>query len=116
MDEKDAIAALAALAQPTRLQVFRLLVSHAPVGLPAGEAAAALEVPQNTLSSHLSILAHAGLVQAERQGRSMIYRAGLDTLGALMLFLVRDCCNTHPELCSPLLAELACCSPRKTYR
>jgi ArsR family transcriptional regulator, arsenate/arsenite/antimonite-responsive transcriptional repressor len=109
MDNKGAIAALAALAQPTRLQVFRLLVSHAPVGLPAGQAATALGVPQNTLSSHLAILAHAGLVRAERQGRSIIYRAGLDTLGALMLFLARDCCDAHPELCSPLLAELACC-------
>lgn len=116
MDDNAALAALAALAQPTRLQVFRLLVSHAPVGLPAGEAAAVLGVPQNTLSSHLSILAHAGLVQAERQGRSMIYRAGLDTLGALMLFLARDCCNAHPELCSPLLAELAGCPPRKPRR
>lgn len=113
MDNLNALSVLAALAQPTRLDVFRLLVTHAPVGLPAGEAALALDVPQNTLSTHLSILAHAGLVRADRQGRSMIYHASLDTLSELMLFLARDCCHAHPDLCTPLLAELACCPTSK---
>lgn len=113
MDNLQALASLSALAQSTRLDAFRLLVTHVPVGLPSGEAAVALGVPQNTLSTHLSILAHAGLVTAERQGRSMIYHASLDALSALMLFLARDCCNAHPELCNPLLAELACCAPAK---
>ena len=113
MDNEEQLAVLAALAQPTRLAVFRLLVKHEPSGLPAGEAATALDVPQNTMSTHLGVLARAGLVQAERQSRSIIYRARLDTLRALMLFLVRDCCHAHPELCTPLLAELACCPQTK---
>ncbi len=113
MDNNDALATLAALAQPTRLAVFRLLVANEPHGLPAGDVATALGVPQNTMSTHLGVLARAGLVHAERQSRSMIYRARLDTLRALMLFLARDCCHAHPELCNPLLAELACCPPAK---
>ena len=113
MDNNDALATLSALAQPTRLAVFRLLVANEPHGLPAGDAATTLDVPQNTMSTHLGVLARAGLVHAERQSRSMIYRAQLDTLRALMLFLARDCCNAHPELCTPLLAELACCPPTK---
>ncbi len=113
MEEGIALAALAALAQSTRLAVFRLLVSHEPHGLPAGDVAVALEVPQNTMSAHLAVLARAGLVATERQGRSIIYRARLDTLRALMVFLARDCCSAHPELCAPLLADLACCPPAK---
>ncbi|HET6432066.1 metalloregulator ArsR/SmtB family transcription factor [Dyella sp.] len=113
MDESDALATLAALAQPTRLAVFRLLVTREPLGLPAGDIATSLAVPQNTMSTHLGVLARAGLVCAERHSRSMIYRARLDALRALMVFLARDCCNAHPELCTPLLAELACCPPTK---
>lgn len=116
MDELTAIDSLAALAQSTRLAVFRLLVSHEPHGLPAGDVAAALDVPQNTLSAHLTVLARAGLVEGERQGRSIVYRARLDALRALMVYLARDCCSAHPELCQPLLAELACCPPAKASR
>ena len=108
MDESIALDTLAALAQSTRLAVFRLLVSHEPHGLPAGGVAAALDVPQNTLSAHLTVLARAGLVEGERQGRSIVYRARLDALRSLMVYLARDCCSAHPELCQPLLAELAC--------
>ncbi|MGA0587549.1 ArsR/SmtB family transcription factor [Dyella sp. KRB-257] len=113
MDNNDALATLAALAQPTRLAVFRLLVANEPHGMPAGDVATTLDVPQNTMSTHLGVLARAGLVHAERRSRSMIYRARLDTLRALMLFLARDCCNAHPGLCTSLLAELACCPPAK---
>lgn len=111
MDNNSALAALAALAQGTRLDTFRLLVSHEPRGLPAGDVAAVLDVPQNTMSTHLAILARAGLVASERQGRSIVYRADLDRLRALTLFLLKDCCGGGPDLCRPLLAELAPCCP-----
>lgn len=113
MDDSDALATLGALAQSTRLAVFRLLVAHEPLGLPAGEVAVQLDVPQNTMSTHLAVLARAGLVEATREGRTIRYRARLDALRALVLFLARDCCNAHPELCTPLLADLACCPPIK---
>ena len=93
MDTQRTILALGALAQTTRLETFRLLIKHEPEGLPAGEVARQLDVPQNTMSSHLSILARAGLVRAERQSRSVIYRADLDGLREMMLFLVKDCCR-----------------------
>lgn len=111
MDNESALEALAALAQSTRLDTFRLLVSHEPRGLPAGDVAAALDVPQNTMSTHLAILTRAGLTHAEREGRSIIYRADLACLRSLTLFLVKDCCGASPELCRPLLAELAPCCP-----
>lgn len=107
MDNESAIASLGALAQGTRLDVFRLLVRNAPDGMAAGEVARQLGVPQNTMSAHLGILARAGIVRAERHSRSIVYRADLDGLRALTLFLVKDCCAGSPELCAPLLAELA---------
>ncbi|ALJ12394.1 ArsR/SmtB family transcription factor [Sphingopyxis macrogoltabida] len=109
MESESAISALGALAQGTRLGVFRLLVRHEPDGLAAGEVARQLEVPQNTMSAHLAILARAGLVRSERHSRSIIYRADLDALRGLMLFLVHDCCAGSAELCAPLVAELAPC-------
>lgn len=109
MENDSAINALGALAQGTRLDTFRLLVRHEPNGLAAGEIARQLEVPQNTMSAHLGVLARAGLVRSERHSRSIIYRADLDGVRALTLFLVKDCCAASPELCAPLLAELTCC-------
>jgi len=109
MENESAIEALSALAQPTRLDTFRLLVRHEPDGLPAGEIARLVAVPQNTMSAHLAILARGGLVRSERQGRSVIYRADLDGLRALMLFLLKDCCAGRADLCAPLIAELAPC-------
>lgn len=109
MNETQAIGCLAALAQATRLDTFRLLVKHEPDGLPAGEIARRIDVPQNTMSAHLAILARAGLVTAERQSRSIIYRASLDRLRAITLFLAKDCCGGRPELCSPLADELLSC-------
>jgi ArsR family transcriptional regulator, arsenate/arsenite/antimonite-responsive transcriptional repressor len=106
-----AIDCLSALAQPTRLEVFRLLVKQEPDGLPAGEIARRLDVPHNTMSTHLNILSRAGLVNVERHSRSMIYRVELKTIRALVLFLLRDCCNGQPNLCAPLIADLTdCCS------
>ncbi len=99
MDTKSAIQVFSALAQPTRLGVLRLLVKHEPDGLPAGDLARRLKVPHNTLSAHLAMLRHAGLVSARRQSRSMIYRARLSRLRQVMVFLFTDCCNGRPELC-----------------
>lgn len=109
MEPELAISALGALAQSTRLDSFRLLVRYEPTGLAAGEVARQLDVPQNTMSAHLAILARAGLVRSERHSRSIIYRADLDSLRGLMLFLVKDCCAGSAELCAPLVAELAPC-------
>lgn len=115
MEQSDAIAALAALAYPTRLEVFRLLVQHEPVGLPAGELARALDVPQNTMSAHLATLSRAGLIEGERHSRSIIYRARLDHFRTLTLFLLKDCCGGNAALCAPLIAELTpCCAPQET--
>jgi len=111
MDNETTIIAFAALAQSTRLDTFRLLVTHEPDGVAAGELARMLEVPQNTLSSHLNILARAGLVRSERQSRSIIYRADLERLREATLYLVKDCCGGRPELCAPLIAELTSCCP-----
>lgn len=114
MDELVALSALGALSQPTRLQCFRLLVTREPDGVPAGELARLVGVPQNTLSTHLSILANAGLVHGERHSRSIIYRANFDRLRELVLFLLKDCCGGRAELCAPLIADLSpCCPPNE---
>lgn len=109
MESALAIAALGALAQGTRLDTFRLLVRHVPEGLPAGEVARQLGVPQNTMSAHLAILTRSGLVRFERQGRTIFYRADLDAIRRMMLFLVQDCCAGNQDLCAPLIAELTPC-------
>lgn len=114
MEPEAAIEVFAALAQPTRLSVFRRLMEHQPEGLPAGEVARLLEVPQNTMSSHLAILARAGLVESERRGRTIFYRPVIDRVREVASFLVRDCCGGRPELCEPLIAEFTpCCSPKE---
>jgi ArsR family transcriptional regulator, arsenate/arsenite/antimonite-responsive transcriptional repressor len=113
MEQESAILALAALAQSTRLDAFRLLVKSEPEGIPAGELARSLGVPQNTLSAHLSILAHAGLVVGERHSRSIIYRANLETFRQLTLFMVQDCCGGRDQLCAPLLDGLRSPTRRK---
>ena len=107
MKTNEAIDALSAIAQDTRLETFRLLVKYEPDGLPAGEIARLLDVPHNTLSSHLATLARAGLVTAERRGRTMVYRVKLGTVRNLVMFLLKDCCNGQPDLCSPLIDEIA---------
>lgn len=107
METESAILTLAALAQSTRLEAFRLLVHHEPAGLPAGEIANALAIPANTLSAHLGVLSRADLITAERRSRSIIYRADLGRLRGLVLFLLKDCCDGQADLCEPLLAELA---------
>jgi ArsR family transcriptional regulator len=115
MDESQAIAALAALAQATRLQTFRLLVAREPEGAAAGVLARLADVPQNTMSAHLATLSHAGLIFGERRGRSIVYRADLDCFRALTLYLIRDCCGGNRALCAPLIADLGpCCAAETT--
>ena len=117
MESEAAILALAALAQSTRLEVFRLLVKHEPEGLAAGDIAKALAVPQNTMSSHLAVLSRAGLVSAQRFSRSIVYRADLSRFQEVMLFMLRDCCDGRPEICAPLVENLTpCCQPKPKRR
>jgi ArsR family transcriptional regulator len=112
MDQEQTIIALAALAQPTRLDTFKMLVASAPEPIPAGELARRLAVPHNTMSAHLAVLARAGLVSAERQSRSILYRAEISQLRAALGFLLDDCCGGHPELCGLMEAKPpSCCTP-----
>lgn len=112
MDTTQAVAALAALAQDTRLAAFRHLIAAAPASLPAGEVARLCAVPHNTMSAHLATLARAGLIAATRDGRAMLYRADIDGFRALVGFLADDCCAGRPEICGGALApSISCCVP-----
>ena len=114
MEESNALIALAALSQSTRLETFRLLVAREPDGLPAGEIARLIDIPQNTMSAHLAILARAGLVRGDRHSRSIIYHAQIDVVRELVLFLLKDCCNGRADLCAPVIVALSpCCPPQK---
>jgi DNA-binding transcriptional ArsR family regulator len=93
MDESRAVAALGALAQESRLKVFRLLVRRGPAGLAAGEISQRVGVPPTTLSFHLAQLSRAGLVTSRRKGRSILYAADYDGMQSLMGFLVDHCCQ-----------------------
>ncbi len=106
METTTAVTALSALAHPGRLEVFRQLVKAGPEGMPAGEIARAVASPASTLSTNLSILSVAGLVSSRRDGRSIIYAADYAGMGALMAFLLEDCCCGRSEICKPL-AEVA---------
>jgi ArsR family transcriptional regulator, arsenate/arsenite/antimonite-responsive transcriptional repressor len=116
METENVILALAGLAQSTRLEVFRLLVKHEPEGLAAGDIARSLAIPQNTMSSHLAVLSRAGLVSAQRSGRSIVYRADLTCLRTVLVFMLKDCCDGRPEICAPLIEDLAPCCPPKQKR
>ena len=101
-----AVSAFGALSQQTRLKTLRFLVRKAPEPVPAGAIALAMGVPQNTMSSHLSILVKAGLLQSNRSGRSILYTVDLDGLGALVTYLVADCCQGQPENCSAIVDSI----------
>jgi ArsR family transcriptional regulator len=116
MDTTTAVAALGALAQDTRLAVFRRLVSAGPVGLAAGALAAELGVAPPTLTFHLNQLAAAGLVRARRAGRQVFYTLEVEAMRGLMAFLMEDCCQGQPELCAPLPKTAACCPPAAVPR
>lgn len=96
LDEAAAVAALAALAQPMRLRVFRALVGAGPAGLTPGTLAATLGLPPSSLSFHLKELVHAGLAQAERQGRHLVYRPAVGRMNALLAYLTDHCCHGEP--------------------
>ena len=107
MDTQAAIDALAALAQGSRLAVFRLLVQVGPVGMAASKIAEQLGVPPSSLSFHLKELSHAGLVVARQDGRFVIYSANFATMNGLVSFLSANCCGGTP--CTPLPTELQAC-------
>jgi len=113
MESTAAVKRLSALAQDGRLAVFRLLVKAGPAGVAAGDIARALNIPANTLSAQLTVLAHADLVVSRREGRSIIYAAGYDGMSDLLVYLMEDCCQGRPEVCAPLAAaasRAACCA------
>ena len=101
MKLNDAVNTLAALAQPARLKVFRLLVKSAEGGLCAGDISRKLGIPKPTLSFHLKELSHAGLITSEREGRSIKFAIREKGIQQLMIFLTEDCCQGRPELCLP---------------
>ena len=107
MEKTDAVAALAALAQDNRLDVFRLLVEAGPDGMPAGAVATALDLAPNTLTFHFDRLRTAGLVTVRRDGRSMIYAAQFETMNSLLGYLTDNCCGGAP--CTPAVA----CKPTR---
>src|SRR5579871_5565553 len=105
MKKSVAIGALAALAQETRLDIFRLLVQERPKGMPAGEIGARLGQPSPTMSFHLNQLRFAGLVTSRRESRSIIYSANFKAMNELLAYLTRNCCGGRPELCFPPAAS-----------
>jgi DNA-binding transcriptional ArsR family regulator len=107
MDMMAALMAFDALSQDSRLAAFRLLVEAGPAGLPAGLVAEQLESRQNTMSSHLKQLHQAGLVDAERDGRNIVYRANYQTVRDLIVFLMDDCCGGNSEVCAPFMSSAA---------
>ncbi len=106
MKSKEAIDGLAALAQETRLAIFRLLVRQGPQGLPAGTIAERLDIPAPTMSFHLAQLSRAGLVTARRQSRSILYAADYRGMNALLTYLTENCCQGRAEICG-----IVTCSP-----
>lgn len=116
MEKSNAIASLAALAQDTRLDVFRLLVQAGPEGVPAGRIGEVLGLPSATLSFHLNQLRHAGLVSFRREGRSLIYTAEYATMNALLSYLTENCCGGTEAACAPLCrppAQVPVAKPEK---
>jgi ArsR family transcriptional regulator, arsenate/arsenite/antimonite-responsive transcriptional repressor len=102
-----AVDSLSALAHASRLAVFRLLIKAGPDGVNAGEIAREIGALPNTLSTHLGILAHAGLIQSRRDGRSIIYTADYARMRDLLGFLMDDCCGGRPEICGTFVPDCA---------
>ena len=113
MEQSDAVAALAALAQDNRLDVYRLLVRTGPDGMPAGMVAGALKLAPNTLTFHFDRLRQAGLVTVRREGRSMIYAARFEVMNALLGYLTENCCEGAPQSCAPAACRPAAASEQK---
>ncbi|WP_424944146.1 ArsR/SmtB family transcription factor [Aliiroseovarius crassostreae] len=107
MTQDDAVDTFAALAQPSRLSIYRLLVTIGPDGLIASDIARRLEIVPSTLSGHLAILKRAGLLIATRKSREIHYAANLERMNDLVVFMLSDCCGGHVENCSEILTLLA---------
>jgi DNA-binding transcriptional ArsR family regulator len=116
MEIKESVKALAALAQETRLSIFRLLVKAGPDGVPVGRIGGELNVPGATLSFHLKELSHAGLVTARQEGRFIYYAVDFQQMAALMTFLTEHCCDGMPQACFSVVetALSRCCPPKVT--
>ena len=99
MEVKTAVTALTALAQESRLRIFRLLVQAGETGLAAGEIGEELDIPAATLTFHLKELSHAGLIDSQREGRSIRYALRIEGIRDLLNYLLHDCCKGRPELC-----------------
>ena len=115
MEERQALMSFAALSQETRLHIVRMLVVAGPNGMPAGAVAEKAEVSASNVSFHLKELERAGLINQQRESRSIIYTANYEGLGALIRFLMEDCCSGRPEICAPALAA-SCCPPGEGTR
>jgi DNA-binding transcriptional ArsR family regulator len=111
MEDRQALMSFAALSQETRLRIVRMLVVAGPEGLAAGAVAERQGVSRSNVSFHLKELERAGLINQQRESRSIIYTANYDGLGALIRFLMEDCCAGHPEICAPAAEVAACCTP-----
>ena len=111
MDQRQALISFGALSQETRLQIIRMLVVAGPNGMSAGTIAENAEVSPSNVSFHLKELERAGLINQQRESRSIIYSASYNALGGLVRFLLEDCCAGHPEICAPAAAVAACCLP-----
>ncbi|HWA30451.1 MAG TPA: helix-turn-helix transcriptional regulator [Rhizomicrobium sp.] len=109
MDTQDAVKRLSALAQESRLDVFRLLVKAGPEGMAAGAIAKKLKTAANTMSAQLLVLSNAQLIRARRDGRSIIYSVDFDAMSKLLVFLTEDCCAGRAEVCAPLAAVAKRC-------
>jgi len=116
MEQAQALDAFAALSQETRLMMIRALVRAGPEGLAAGAVAEAVGASSSGASFHLAHLERAGLVQSRREARSILYTASFPALSELVAFLLQDCCQGHPEICTPAanaLSAASCCTPAK---
>jgi ArsR family transcriptional regulator, arsenate/arsenite/antimonite-responsive transcriptional repressor len=111
MEVKTAVNALTALAQETRLRIFRLLVQAGESGIAAGQISEKLDIPAATLTFHLKELSHAGLIDSHREGRSIRYPLRIEGIRDLLTYLLQDCCKGRPELCGA-----GACSPAKKRR
>ncbi|MCL4065098.1 metalloregulator ArsR/SmtB family transcription factor [Pseudomonas sp. GX19020] len=117
MEEERALAAFAALSQETRLRIVRLLIQAGPEGMAAGAIGEVIEATTSRLSFHLTHLEHAGLIRSRREGRFIIYTALYPSFSGLIEFLMRDCCQGHPEICTPAVTAMACaCEPTATEK
>jgi len=116
MEIKTAVSALAALAQESRLSIYRLLVEAGPDGVSAGRLGEKLEIPGATLSFHLKELAHAGLVSARQEKQFIYYTVDFERMAELMTFLTENCCKGMPQACLTVVETAlgSCCSPKKT--